>query len=231
MKHLALLLFLLATQAFAGSQDKYIINPLSNGDVITRVRIGSTDTDVVTVDGAAGGVTFGPASTTTTSQPFHFANGGIFAGATGTADANIRQFFGANFHSNTSLTPNRTATAAGGAGIQFVGRTTDTTNAYELLMNQAGDGATDASDVVHTVTQAGRHTIGPLVTGNANGQRHLVSGSIFSTNVTSTSHSGRLALGNNVRISAGRSTHSRSRSTAAYERLLRNGLSSRLRFS
>ena len=49
-------------------------------------------------------------------------------------------------------------------------------------------------------TGAGAWAFGPAVTGNRTGQRHLVSGALYASNVTSTDESGIFVLGINTRI-------------------------------
>lgn len=64
-------------------------------------------------------------------------------------------------------------------------------NSMELVTNAA---------TALRIDNAGASTIGPAVTNNYTGQRHIISGALYSGNVTSTVSSGQLAIGDNVRF-------------------------------
>jgi hypothetical protein len=66
------------------------------------------------------------------------------------------------------------------------------------LWRAGGTGGT----VTGQVTSAGTWRLGPSVTGNANGQRHIINGSLNAGNVTSAEQSGAFFINSNVRISS-----------------------------
>jgi hypothetical protein len=72
----------------------------------------------------------------------------------------------------------------------------------------------------------GAVTVGPAVTGNITGQRHLISGAIWSANVTSTDQSGRLYISNNARNGANNGENGRTDSTTGGVGILFNNRTS-----
>ena len=70
-----------------------------------------------------------------------------------------------------------------------------------------------SNTVTGELTHAGVWTLGPAVTNNNTGQRHLVSGALYGSNVTSTDQSGVFVLGVNTRISPNTAEDGRTNTT------------------
>lgn len=63
------------------------------------------------------------------------------------------------------------------------------------------------------ISSTGAATIGPAVTGNSTGQRHVVSGALYAGNVTATDGSGELVISSNAKVGAGTAEDGRSNTT------------------
>ncbi len=73
-------------------------------------------------------------------------------------------------------------------------------------------GFSAAGSAVGGYSSTGAFTFGPGVTGNSNGQRHVINGSLTAGNVTSTDESGQITLNNNG-VSGGNAGTARSNTT------------------
>jgi hypothetical protein len=97
-------------------------------------------------------------------------------------------------------------------GIQFVQNGVNTGTRTPGMI-QFHTSSTTAGSEKGRVDSAGAWTLGPAVTNNNTGQRHLVSGALYGSNVTSTDESGIFVLGVNTRISPNTAEDGRTNTT------------------
>ena len=162
---------------------------------------------------AAGDWTLGPAAQNAT----HIING-----LTTLQRANGTSYSGVAFPPN-AITTYINSTNSGTVSQVFAVRDVSTVAQYmsfttyspanaqvDFVMQSTLSGTTKE---ILRATGAGAWAFGPAVTGNRTGQRHLVSGALYASNVTSTDESGIFVLGVNTRIGSNTAEDGRTETT------------------
>ncbi len=121
---------------------------------------------------------------------------------------------GMEMHDNKSIRFMET-TANGSNYVEIKAPASLSGDVTYTLPTTSGTPVMDAATVPPTLTNTagGAWTLGPLITNNVNGQRHVISGSLNAGNVTATTNSGYFALISNARASGSNALDARTNST------------------
>lgn len=156
----------------------------------------------------------GPAVTANNTGQRHIINGSLYAGNVTATDESGNITFGTNTRFGGANALNgRSNSTSGGVGISFDNRTSASGRALAVYSNAPGDATGTTAAVTLEADHNGLWQIGPAVTSNTTGQRHIINGSLYAGNVTSTDESGNIALGTNIRFGGSTGLNGRSNTT------------------
>lgn len=153
-----------------------------------------------------------------------FAANGVQVGEFGSAGWTLYDRSAASGSTTPGLTLRHNTTTTAGNGAYLAWANASGTRMVSIRSSGSGGGGTAYGLIFETynasanldsgaISASGAFTLGPLVTNNYTGQRHLVSGGLFAANVTSTAASGNIGFGVNVRYSGNTAEGGRTDST------------------